>query len=204
MSNRDSHDWNIFKTEQKFEEEKKTYFLLYFTGDWLEKVGFAFGNTLTICSMNLLQPKYRYATVTLNQYSLGQGCNSLGIRYDINNFEVSATALVWNRHLWVWRWQNVNYWLYGMIVVAFWEGSAAMTVRIEDTNHLQIAVYYTTPTDSLWEPPNQSPLKMMMWQVNNTKQKHLSFIAVRDCGVECVRQPSAKVPSNWLFWVVRK
>jgi len=170
----------------------------------IRKRRFRFWKYLIFMQHESVTTKRRYATVTLNQYSLGQGCNSLGIWYDINNFEVSATALEWNRHLWVWQAQNVNYWIQGTIVVAFWERSAAITLRIEYTNHLQIAVYYTTLTDSVWEPPNQSPLKMTVWQGNNTKEKHLSFIAVRDCGVECVRQPYAKVPSNWILWVVGK
>lgn len=96
--------------------------------------------------------------------------------------------------------QNVNYghWVHGMIVAAFWERSAAITVRIEYINHLQIAVYYTTPTDSLWQPPNQSPLKM-------TKEKlHLLFIAVRDCDIQCRRQPPANGPSKWIFGVFGK
>jgi len=208
MSNKDSHALNIFKTEHLNRHlKKRKIFLLYFTGDWLEKAGFAFVIILTSCSMNLLHPKVRYATVTLNQYSLGRGSNSLGMWYDINNFEVCATALEWNRHLWVWRAQNVNYWLHGMIVVAFWEGSAAITERTEYIyiNHLQIAVHYTTPTDSLWEPRNQSPLKMTLWQGKTRSRNYichsLQFVTVV---LKVSRQPSVNVTSKWIFGAVGK
>ena len=49
-------------------------------------------------------------------------------------------------------------------------------------NHLQIAVYYTTPTDSLWEPPHQSPLKMTLWQGKTRRRNYichsLQFVTV--------------------------
>jgi len=62
-------------------------------------------------------------------------------------------------------------------------------------NHLQIAVHYTTPTDSLWEPPNQSPLKMT-WQC---KTRSINYICHSLQFVTVV----LKVPDNLLWLYLR-